>query len=166
MDEDPSHPPTRDQPAFSQAATGKDGNVTAERRNGRTTATWENLKAVEGIKWNMCRWQNYLCYLLLLIIIIVINYGSNGTHIQMEGIFSTWKAVQYLICFAFKWIRLGVEKYLKLIPWAQTSLNSLYHCMPTQKIASIRNISLKVSPTSDECIIEMDYWTRLIQLHL
>lgn len=44
MDKDPSHPPTRDQPAFSQATTGQDGNVTAERCHGRTTAAGKNLK--------------------------------------------------------------------------------------------------------------------------
>lgn len=43
MDEDPSHPPTRNQPAFSQAATGKDWNVAAERSRGRTITTWEDL---------------------------------------------------------------------------------------------------------------------------
>lgn len=43
MDEDPSHPPTGNQPAFSQAATGKDWNVAAERSHGRTITTWEDL---------------------------------------------------------------------------------------------------------------------------
>jgi len=43
MDEDPSHPPAWDQPALSQTPAGEDGNVTAERRHGRTAATWENL---------------------------------------------------------------------------------------------------------------------------
>lgn len=50
MDEDPSHPPAGDQPALSQAAAGKDGNVTAERRHGGTTATWENLRTGAGTK--------------------------------------------------------------------------------------------------------------------
>lgn len=50
MDLDPSQPPARHQPAFSQATAGKDGNITAERRHGRTTATWENLKMGAEIK--------------------------------------------------------------------------------------------------------------------
>ncbi len=50
MDEDPSHPPTGDQPAFSQATAGKDGNITAKRRRGRATATWENLRTGAGTK--------------------------------------------------------------------------------------------------------------------
>lgn len=43
MDEDPSHPPTGNQPAFGQAAAGKDRNVAAERSHGRTITTWKDL---------------------------------------------------------------------------------------------------------------------------
>lgn len=44
MDEDPSHPPAGDQPAFGQATAGEDWNITAERCHGWTTATWEDLE--------------------------------------------------------------------------------------------------------------------------
>lgn len=43
MDEDPSQPPSRDQPAFSQATAAEDWHITADRCNGRTTATREDL---------------------------------------------------------------------------------------------------------------------------
>lgn len=52
MDEDPPHPPTRDQPAFGQATARKDRNITAKRRHRRTTAAWENLKTGAQGKWN------------------------------------------------------------------------------------------------------------------
>lgn len=50
VDEDPAHPPAGDQPPFSQAAAGKDGNVAAQRRHGGTVATWENLRTGAGTK--------------------------------------------------------------------------------------------------------------------
>lgn len=43
MDKDPSHPPSGDQPAFSQTTTGEYRNITAERSQGRTAAAWEDL---------------------------------------------------------------------------------------------------------------------------
>lgn len=43
VDEDPSHPPSGDQPAFRQTPAGEHGHVTAERCQGRRAAAWEVL---------------------------------------------------------------------------------------------------------------------------
>lgn len=49
VDEDPSHPPSGDQPAFSQTTAGEYGDIAAERRHGRTTAAWEDLSKQQQI---------------------------------------------------------------------------------------------------------------------
>lgn len=43
MNEDPSHPPTRNQPAFCQAAAGKDWDAAAERSHWWAVTAWEDL---------------------------------------------------------------------------------------------------------------------------
>lgn len=53
VDEDPSHPPARDQPAFSQATARQDGNVAAERRHGGRAAARENLQTRAANKINI-----------------------------------------------------------------------------------------------------------------
>lgn len=51
MNEDPSHPPTRNQPALGQAAAGEDRNAAAERSHGWAVAAWEDLaKEVRQLK--------------------------------------------------------------------------------------------------------------------
>lgn len=50
MNEDPSHPPTGNQPALGQAAAGKDRNAAAEGSQGWAVAAWEDLaKTVERL---------------------------------------------------------------------------------------------------------------------
>lgn len=49
VDEDPAHPPSGDQPAFSQTTAGEYGDIAAERRQGRTTAAWEDLSKQQQI---------------------------------------------------------------------------------------------------------------------
>lgn len=52
VDKDPSHPPSGDQPAFSQTTAGEYGDIAAERRQGRTTAAWEDLSKQQHNSFN------------------------------------------------------------------------------------------------------------------
>ena len=54
VDKDPTHPPAGHKPALGQTATGQDGHVTAQRRQGGVCASWENLgRSGQARRW---RW--------------------------------------------------------------------------------------------------------------
>lgn len=92
MDEDPPHPPSRNKPAFGQATTGKDGNVTAEGCQGSTVASWEYLRTKESQpRWNKT-------YFTKMFVPLLPRVWHSGTPFQdfilcsfVQSIFFSWK---------------------------------------------------------------------------